>query len=121
MKSCLSFLLILIATHFSLSAQRLKRADRVIVTNFQAHAATLASKEMKERNAGTAGERSAALYIAKQFEHGGLKPMGDANSWLQSFEIYDGIAILPSTKLTINGDSLQLYSDYLPFAFSANA
>ena len=120
MKSCLSLLLILIVTHFSLSAQRLKRADRAIVSNIQAYTTTLASKEMQGRKAGTAGERSAALYIAKQFERGGLKPMGDANSWLQSFGIYDGTAILPFTKLEINGESLQLYRDYLPFAFSAS-
>lgn len=101
-------------------SQRLKKADRAIVANIQAHLNHLTARQMKGRAAGSDGELLAGEYISKQFARSGLKPKGDSSGWYQKFEIYDGKIVLESTQLTINENKLRLFHDYFPFAFSAN-
>lgn len=92
-------------------AQKLKKADKLIVSNLKAHTGNL----------GAAGdEKLFQEYISKQFHRFGFKPAGDANSWYQQFEIYDGKEILKSNYFNINNQDLELHKDYFPFAFSAN-
>ncbi len=49
------------------------------------HVAYLASDKLKGRGTGSAEERKAAAYIAKQFKKIGLTPKGDANTWFHQF------------------------------------
>lgn len=121
MKSVSFCLLIFpILTFSAASAQRLKRADRLIVANMQAHISYLNGKTLQERKAGTSGEKLADEYIRKQFERSGLRPKGDGGSWYQTFELYDGKQPLSSTYLTINSENLTLLKDFFPFSFSAD-
>ena len=120
MKSiCICFSLLLILTWSSLNAQKLKRADRSIVSNIQSHVNFLTTKNGDERKAGSHGEMLVAEYIRKHFEQSGLRPKGDSSSWFQHFEIYDGKQVLGTSYLNINNHDLVLYRDYFPFAFSA--
>jgi aminopeptidase YwaD len=114
-----SFSLLLILTWSSLHAQKLKKADRLIISNIQSHINFLSTKNIKEREAGSNGEMQMAEYIRKHFEQMGLQPKGDSSSWFQHFEIYDGKEILSSSYLIINNHDLVLHQDYFPFAFSA--
>lgn len=101
-------------------AQKLKRADRTIVSNIQAHVKSLGGNNSSEYQAGSASEKAAGEYIGRHFAKAGLKPMGDSNGWFQQFPIYDGKEIKKGTSLTINGNKLRLHDDFFPFSFSAN-
>ena len=100
--------------------QKLKKADRAILNNFKTTVTHLADDKYEGRRTGTLGEKLAAEFISGEFKKVGLAPKGDANSYLQAFEINEGKEILPSTYLVINGDSLKTGSDFFPLIFSAN-
>jgi aminopeptidase YwaD len=100
--------------------QKLKKADKAIVNNLQAHISFLADDKLEGRRTGTNGEKLAAEYISQQFQKAGLYPKGDNGSWFQSFDIYDGKQVNPSTHLIINGNDLKLNTEYFPLSFSAN-
>lgn len=101
-------------------SQKLKKADKAIVDKLQAHISYLADDKLEGRRAGSNGEKLAAEYISQQFQKAGLQPKGDNGSWFQSFGIYDGKQVNPSTHLIINGNDLKLNSEYFPLSFSAN-
>ena len=101
-------------------AQKLKKADKAVVDNLQAHVSYLADDKLEGRRAGTNGEKLAAEYISQQFQKAGLQPKGDNGSWFQVFEIYDGKQVNPATHLIINGNDLKLNTDYFPLSFSGN-
>ena len=101
------------------SAQKLSRADKVIVADLKAHISYLADDKLEGRRAGTAGEKLAMEYISAQFAKAGLTPKGD-NGWFQPFDIYDGKEIKAATHFIVNGNDLKLKTEYFPLAFSAN-
>jgi hypothetical protein len=109
-------LIILLFASFSSVGQKLKKADKVVITNLQAHIAYLADDKLEGRRAGTNGEKLAREYIISQFQKAGLEPKGE-QGWLQPFEIYDGKQINPSTLLFINDRELKLNDEYFPFVF----
>ena len=116
----LLLLALLIMAYVPASAQKkLKKSDRTIVANIQAHETYLNGDKLQGRKPGTDGEKMADEYIIRQFTKSGLKPRGEKD-WYQVFKIYDGKEIKPSSHLTINEDTLELYKDYFPFSFSAN-
>ncbi|HEX6427565.1 MAG TPA: M20/M25/M40 family metallo-hydrolase, partial [Niastella sp.] len=96
--------------------QKLKKADKVMITNLQAHIAYLADDKLEGRRAGSNGEKLAREYISNQFQIAGLEPKGE-QGWLQPFEIYDGKQINASTLLFINDRELKLNDEYFPFVF----
>jgi aminopeptidase YwaD len=109
----------LLSPFFLVAQKKLKKADRTIVSNIQAHTSYLNGDKLQQRKAGSDGEKMADEYIVKQFTKAGLKPKADGG-WLQTFPVYDGKEILPASRLTINDSALVLYKDYFPLAFSAN-
>ena len=50
------------------------------------HVRVLTMPVMEGRRAGTTGDRTAATYIAEQFRRAGLVPVGDNNTFFQSFQ-----------------------------------
>jgi aminopeptidase YwaD len=109
-------LTILLLASFSSVGQKLKKADKVMITNLQTHIAYLADDKLEGRRAGSNGEKLAREYISDQFQKAGLEPKGE-QGWLQSFEIYDGKQINASTLLFINDRELKLNDEYFPFVF----
>ena len=93
-------------------AQKLKKADKVIVSNLQAHISFLADDKLEGRRAGTNGEKLAREYISAQFQKSGLQPKGENNNWFQPFEINDGRQVNPATLFLINGHDLKLNDDF---------
>ena len=110
---------VLFVSSFSF-AQKLRKADKVIVSNLQAHISFLADDKLEGRRAGTNGEKLAREYISAQFQKNGLQPKGDNNGWYQSFEINDGKQVNPSTLFLINGHDLKLNDEFFPFVYSPN-
>jgi aminopeptidase YwaD len=113
-------LIILLFASFSSVGQKLKKADKVMITNLQAHITYLADDKLEGRRAGTNGEKLASEYIRSEFQKAGLEPKGE-KGWLQPFEIYDGKQISASTLLFINDRELKLNDEYFPFVFCPTA
>ena len=101
-------------------AQKLKKADKAVLANLQAHVAYLADDKLEGRRAGTNGEKLAYEYISSEFAKAGLLPKGSNNSYLQEFEINEGKMVAPSSHLIINENDLKIDKDYFPLSFSAN-
>src|SRR5678809_1444087 len=95
------FLVLILVSQFAIG-QRLNKSDKAIIENLKTEISYLASNELQGRRTGTPGERMAYEHLSAQFEKTGLLPKGDANSFIQAFEINEGKQILPSTHLTIN-------------------
>ena len=62
-----------------------------IQKRLKADVSHLASDELEGREAGTAGAQKAADFIAARFKELNLKPLGDDNSYLQSFQFTDKV------------------------------
>jgi len=112
-------LLVLLLFSQFLSAQKLKKRDKIIIDNLKSEIGFLASDQLEGRRTGSAGEKLAYEYLSDQFRKAGLSPKGDNNSFIQTFEINEGKQILPSTHLTINSDDLTVDKDFFPLIFSA--
>ena len=114
-----NILLCLILFTQVVSAQRLKKSDKIIIDNLHNEIDYLASDKLEGRRTGTPGEKLAYEYLSDQFKKLGLIPKGDNNTFVQSFEINEGKQILPSTHLVINSNDLVIEKDFFPFIFSA--
>jgi hypothetical protein len=92
------------------------------------HVKYLASDELEGRAPGTEGNRKAASYIAGLFDAYGLRPVGDAGTFFQSFEFTSGVELGDSNSLTftVSGDQVNAVSllpdrDFRPLGFSSSA
>ncbi|MBL7743484.1 MAG: M28 family peptidase [Chitinophagaceae bacterium] len=112
-------LLVLLFVSVAVSAQKLKKADKLTLANLKTHVAFLADDKLEGRRAGTNGEKLAMEYIKGQFETIGLLPKG-TDGFYQAFEINEGKQIGPGTYLKINNASLEAGKDFFPFPFSFN-
>jgi len=113
--------LIFISVFFCVDAdaQKLKKADKEIISRISQHVSYLADDKLEGRRAGSHGEKLAADYISNQFKAAGVTPKG-TEGYLQSFPIYEGKEIGKSTQLSINGETISS-KDFFPFAFSPNS
>ena len=102
-------------------AQKLKKADKSIITNLQAEINYLASDSLEGRRTGSKGEKLAYEYISNQFSMAGLQAKGDHNTYLQQFEVNDGKQISSDSYFTINGNGLVVGKEYFPLSFCKNA
>jgi len=103
------------------SAQKLKKADKQVISNLQSHIGYLADDKLEGRRTGSAGEKLAYEYISKQFEEAGLIAKGENGTYIQDFEVNDGKQVDPSTSLQINTNNFSAEKDFFPLAYSANA
>lgn len=111
------FLLVLLFVFGSVSAQKIKKADKAVITNLQRHIEYLASDKLEGRRTGSAGEMLAMDYISGQFKSIGLTPRG-SDGYFQPFEVNDGKQLDPSSFLIFNKNQLQPGKDFFAFPFS---
>ena len=102
-------------------AQKLKKADKNILSDLRSHIGYLADDKLEGRRTGSAGEKLAYEYIINQFTKTGLAPKGDHGGFLQEFEVNEGKQVDTATSLVIDGNILSAQKDFFPFVFSANA
>ncbi|ULQ55729.1 M20/M25/M40 family metallo-hydrolase [Flavihumibacter rivuli] len=98
-------------------AQKLKKSDKQVIQQLQAHVNYLADDKLEGRRAGSRGEELARNYISKQFAEIGLTPKGADNSWFQAFSIYDGLEYKGNSYLFIEGNEIK-DKDFFPMALS---
>ncbi|HRO69294.1 MAG TPA: hypothetical protein PK951_02910, partial [Chitinophagaceae bacterium] len=108
-------LLFLVST---VSAQKLKKDDRLTLANLKKHISYLADDKLEGRRAGSAGEKLAMEYISGQFRTLGVLPKG-TNGFYQAFEINEGKQIGEGTMFSINDVSLKPGTEFFPLIFSA--
>ncbi len=111
-----AFWLLVVSFQFA-GAQKLKKADKLVLTGLESHISFLADDKLEGRRTGSKGEKLAYEYISRQFESAGLLAKGDGASYLQQFQINDGKEISPLSHLIINGNDLKINEDYFPFSF----
>jgi aminopeptidase YwaD len=111
------FWLLLLSVQFG-SAQKLKKADQLILSNLTKHITYLSDDLLEGRRTGTRGEKLAYEYISKEFEKAGLVAKGENETWLQAFEVNDGKELNSSSHFIINGNDLIINQDYFPFSIS---
>src|SRR5271170_5412432 len=79
---------LLAAALLSSAAALAQKPESVItLSDIKAQMYFLASDDMAGRDAGSAGGRIAANYIASEFARLGLKPVGDGQSYFQNLEL----------------------------------
>lgn len=97
-------------------------ASAISEADLRRHVETLASDAMEGRLTGTPGGERAANYVAAAFKAAGLEPMGDAGSYMQSFEFTAGVSLGKDNALTasVDGKPLALKADvdWRPLSFS---
>ena len=81
--------------------------------------ATLASNEMRGREAGTVDEMRASVWVADEMERIGLQPMGDMGSWFQWWNMRRTRIATISSSVRINGQAMALWSDITPTSNAA--
>ena len=99
-----------------LEAEKQKAA---LISNLKSHIGFLASDALEGRRTGTAGADAAMDYLVKQYEMMGIGPKG-TSSYLQKFEINEGLQIDAATHFTINNTRLKIEKDFFPLANSAS-
>ena len=103
------FWLLFFSFHFA-GAQKLKKTDKLILSNLEKHITYLSDDLLEGRRTGTRGEKLAYEYISKEFEKAGLVKKGENETWLQEFEVNDGKELNPISHLIINGSYPTGYS-----------
>ncbi len=103
------------------TAQKLKKADKIIIADLQTHINYLTNDKLEGRRTGTNGEKLAYEYIGNEFKNIGLLPKGDNNTYWQLFEVTNEKILSKSSHLFINANELAMDTDYFPLPFSSNA
>ena len=101
------------------SAQKSKKADKIILTNLQGHIHYLSDSRLEDRRTGSPGEKLASDYIISELSKIGVQPKGDNNGWLQAFGIDQGREVSTEAFFVVNDRPFVLNKEYFPLAFSA--
>lgn len=110
--------LVLAPAFLTISAQKLKKTDKITLSNLETHIRYLADDKLEGRRTGSPGEKAASDYISSGFSRAGLQPKGDNNGWLQAFPVDEGRRISAESFFTVNDRNLVLNKDYFPLTLS---
>ena len=84
------------------------------------HIRYLSHKDRAGRYPGTRESKDVISYLIRQFKSFGVRPGGENGSFVQPFNITDGIELGKNNSMIIDGDSLVTGRDYMPVWFSGN-
>lgn len=84
------------------------------------HISILAHDSLEGRQVGDTGEWRAAQYIVSVFKSAGLEPKGDNGGYLQAFEFNKRTDFGPNNRLVLNGQTLEIGTDYQPLPHSTS-
>ena len=108
-------LLVTVTNSYALSSPYSINADSIY-----SHISVLADDSLEGREVGEIGEWKAAQYITSVFEKAGLQPAGDNGSYFQQFDFVKRIDLGKNNRLTLNGEALQLNTEFEPMRQSAS-
>ena len=100
-------------TTSTLSATERKVSDGLKVATLREVTSALADKSMEGRGTGQPGGDRAAKYIANKFARLGLKPLGDAGTYLQAVK-FRSTQLAPETSFKVGDVSFKLGDDFVP-------
>ncbi len=80
---------------------------------------TLASDEMRGREAGTIDEMHASMWLAEEMRKIGLVPKGDMGSWFQWWNMRRTRISTGSSSVSVGGRPLALWTDITPASNAA--
>src|SRR5690242_3673462 len=103
---CLAGLAAPLAAQTSSPSQATRVTRALDARLLRAHLEFLADDALEGRAPGTRGGKTAAKYIATQFERLGLEPAGDSGTYFQQVPI---IALTPQPTLAVSGAAGQPY------------
>ncbi|MEY3435599.1 MAG: hypothetical protein RL335_55 [Bacteroidota bacterium] len=101
-------------------AQKWKKYDKEAEGKLKAHISFLADDKLEGRRAGSAGEQTAATYIANTFSQIGLIAKGTEN-FFQPFTIDEGRKIKNNTFFEVGGKALKPGVDFFPLSYSPDS
>jgi len=101
----------------ALSASEREAAARVKVETIREVTTALVASEMEGRGTATPGGERAAKYIADRFAKLGLKPLGDAGTYLQAVK-FKSTQVLPESTLKAGDVSLKFGEDFVLAPFN---
>ena len=84
------------------------------------HIRYLSDNDRSGRYPGSIESRDVISYIIRHFRSFGIRPGAENGSFVQTFNIVDGIELGKHNEMVIAGDSLSLSLDYIPLWFSGN-
>ena len=96
------------------------QSDKKIIKGLKESVNYLADDKLEGRRTGSAGEKLAYEYISKKFKKIGLLPRGDKGSYIQPFEVKEGITLTENNFLKIGTETMILHEDYFPMPYAAN-
>ena len=85
------------------------------------HIKYLSHEDRQGRYPGTKESKDVISYMVRQLKSYGVKPGLENKSYVQPFNITDGIELGENNSFIINQDSLTVKSDFIPVWFSGNA
>ncbi|MDQ3685916.1 MAG: hypothetical protein M3430_09995, partial [Acidobacteriota bacterium] len=101
----------------ALSAAESDAAARVKVETIREVTTALSANEMGGRGTATPGGERAAKYIADRFSKLGLKPLGDAGTYLQAVK-FKSTQVLPESSVKAGEAMLKFGEDFVAAPFS---
>jgi hypothetical protein len=111
--------LMMLFVPMGLLAQKLSKADKLLIQNLKGHIQFLASDELEGRRAGTPGEQKAIHYIVEQYQGLAIQPMG-TNGFIQDFKIDEGKRFANDAFVKINNQQAILDTDFFALSNSGS-
>ena len=84
------------------------------------HIRYLSHEDRAGRFPGTRESKDVISYLIRHFKSYGVKPGGENGSYVQPFNITDGIELGANNSMTMGDSSLTIHNDYIPLWFSGN-
>jgi hypothetical protein len=111
--------LLMLVVPMGLLAQKLSKADKLLIQNLKGHIQFLASDELEGRRAGTPGEQKAIHYIVEQYQGLAIQPMG-TKGFIQDFKIDEGKRFANDAFVKINNQQAILDTDFFALSNSGS-
>ena len=102
-----------------LLAQKLSKADKVLIQNLKSHIQYLASDDLEGRRAGTLGEQKAINYIVEQYQGLAIQPKGE-NGFIQDFKIDEGKRFASNAFVKVNNQQAILEAEFFALSNSGS-
>jgi len=102
-----------------LLAQKLSKADKVLIQNLKGHIQYLASDDLEGRRAGTMGEQKAINYIVEQYQGLAIQPKGE-NGFIQDFKIDEGKRFASNAFVKVNNQQAILEAEFFALSNSGS-
>lgn len=94
------------------------QSDKKIRNDIKNTVYFLADDKLEGRRTGSDGEQKAYEYISARFSSNGIKPLGEKGSFVQPFEVNEGLELSENNMLRTDENNFSINSDYYPLPYS---